>query len=198
MTQILQFPTADDSPAEEGSLRSLESIAFEEAWEAARGDALVPARADLDLRRIAPFARWFAIIEPDPHAVALPFRLTGSGFREFFGTDLTGLDYLSLADPAIRAHAYECVMACLGTPCGLWQRTPATTDDGRRIDYEYTILPISKSGGAADHIAIFVDFEAKPMEDLPGLRQIERSTVWHWLDIGRGVPPASLGTPPLG
>ncbi|MFN4354068.1 PAS domain-containing protein [Parvibaculum sp.] len=197
MTVMLSSSTVSGSPQRGHSLRSPESIAFEEAWEAARRNGAVPARADLDLRLIAPFARWFAIIEPDPQRVALPFRLTGSGFREFFGHDLTGADYLSLADPAIRTYAYECVMACLGHPCGLWQRTPATAENGGRIDYEYTILPISKAGGAPDHIGIFVNFEAKPSDDLPGVQRIEHSTVWHWLDIGAGVPPASIGTAPL-
>ncbi|MBX3445397.1 MAG: PAS domain-containing protein [Parvibaculaceae bacterium] len=197
MTDMLSSDTIS-SPVPGGiALRSPDSIAFEEAWEAARGANLVPARADLDLRRVAPFARWFAIIEPDPQAVALPFRLTGSGFREFFGSDLTGVDYLTLADPAIRTHAYDCVMACLKAPCGLWQMTPASTEDGRRIDYEYTILPISKAGGAPDHIVIFVNFEAKPLDELPGLERIEHSTVWHWLDIGRGVPPGYIGTAPF-
>jgi len=179
-------------------MRSPESIVFEEAWEAARAGGDVPPRGAIDLRRFAPFARWFAIIEPDPNAVALPFRLTGSGFRDFFGQDLTGIDYLTLADPAIREYAYDCVMACLRQPCGLWQATPATTTEGTSINYEYTILPISKSGGQADHIVIFVNFEAKPHDDLPGLARIERSTVWHWLDIGFGVPPATAGRAPLG
>ena len=180
------------------NMRSPQSIAFEEAWEAARAGHGVPPRSAIDLRRFAPFATWFAIIEPDPDTVALPFRLTGSGFRDFFGYDLTGVDYLTLADPAIREHAYDCVMACLRQPCGLWPATPATTAEGQSILYEYTILPISKSGGPADHIVIFVNFEAKPHDDLPGLARIERSTVWHWLDTGSGVPPATVGRAPLG
>lgn len=197
MTDMLSSETVSRPAPNGNALRSPESIAFEEAWEAARRNGAVPARADLDLRLMAPFARWFAIIEPDPHQVALPFRLTGSGFREFFGHDLTGVDYLSLADPAIRTHAYDCVMECLKAPCGLWQMTPASTEHGQRIAYEYTILPISKAGGAPDHIVIFVNFEAKPSDDLPGVQRIERSTVWHWLDIGNGVPPASIGNPPF-
>ena len=191
----------DNRPQPAGGMtkRSPESVAFEEAWEASRGDAAVPLRSAIDLRRFASFAPWFAIIEPDPAAVSLPFRLTGSGFRDFFGHDLTGTDYLALADPAIRQYAYDCVMVCLARPCGLWQLTPATTAEGNSLNYEYTILPLSKAGSAADHIGIFVNFEAKPSGELPGLSRIEHSTVWHWLDIGYGVPPAGLTkAPPLG
>jgi hypothetical protein len=189
---------ASPVPNTGSSLRSMQSIAFEEAWEEARDGADFPSRADIHLRRFAPFARWFAIIEPDPNAVSLPFRLTGSGFREFFGHDLTGMDYLSLADPAIHRHAYDCVTACLNAPCGLWQCTPATTAEGTRLLYEYTILPISKTGDRADLIGIFVNFETDPLGDLPGLSRIEHSTVWHWLDIGHGVPPTVVGAAPFG
>ncbi len=178
-------------------LRSAESFAFEEAWQEARGGRDVPLRADINLRRFAPFARWFAIIEPDPNAVSLPFRLTGSGFREFFGHDLTGMDYLSLANPAIRTHAYDCVMACLNAPCGLWQSTPATAADGTLIPYEYTILPIAKAGHCPDHIGIFVNFEPTPFGELPDLARVEHSTVWHWIDIGQGVPPDTVGIAPF-
>ncbi|MGB6086640.1 PAS domain-containing protein [Parvibaculum sp.] len=178
-------------------LRSAESFAFEEAWQEARGERDVPLRADISLRRFASFARWFAIIEPDPNAALLPFRLTGSGFREFFGYDLTGVDYLSLADPAIRTHAYDCVMACLNTPCGLWQSTPATAADGTIVSYEYTILPIAKAGDRADHIGIFVNFEQSPLGEVADLARIEHSSVWHWIDIGQGVPAEAVGNAPF-
>jgi hypothetical protein len=169
-------------------MRSAESIAFEEAWEAARGDARVPERNAIDLKRFAKFARWFAIIEPDLAQMSLPFRLVGSGFFDFFKADLTGSDYLGLADPSIRDEAYASVIACLKQPCGLWQSTPVQLADGLVIPYEYTILPISKTGAGVDHIVIYVHYVPKPADDVPSVSRVEHSTVWHWLDIGFGVP----------
>ncbi len=172
-------------------LRSADSIAFEEGWELARDGRPVPLRGAIELKRFAPFARWFAVIEPNRETPALPFRLVGSGFFDFFGQDLTGLDYLSLTDPAISQLAYDCVIACLEQPCGLWQCTPATTAEGTLI-YEYTILPISKGGAGADQIVVYVNFE-KPDTGMPAVDRLEHSTVWHWLDIGHGVPRIDLG-----
>jgi len=173
-------------------MRSAESVAFEEVWEASRDGVAVPRRSAIELRRIAEFARWFAIIEPDRETPALPFRLVGSGFFEFFGYDLTGIDYLTLTDPAIRQLAYDSVVACLDQPCGLWQATPATTADRSGLIYEYTILPISKGGSRADQIVVYVNFE-KPDTGIPAVDRVERSRVWHWLDIGHGVPRIDLG-----
>jgi len=179
-------------PGRPAALRSADSVAFEEVWEASRDRIAVPLRSAIDLRRVAEFARWFAIIEPDLETPALPFRLVGSGFFEFFGHDLTGLDYLTLVDPAIRQLAYDSVVACLTQPCGLWQATPATTADRSSLICEYTILPISKGGSRADQIVVYVNF-GKPDTGIPVVDRVEHSTVWHWLDIGHGVPRIDLG-----
>lgn len=168
-------------------MRSPDSVAFEEKWELARAGRDVPLRSSIELRRFVNFARWFAVIEPDRETPALPFRLVGSGFFDFFGYDLTGIDYLTLVDPAIRQLAYDCVIASLDRPCGLWQCTPATVAGGETLLYEYTILPISKNGDGADQIVVYVNFE-KNSVDLPSLDRLEHAEVWHWLDIGFGVP----------
>jgi len=177
-----------DEPARTMISRSEESIAFEEAWERARIGADIPDRRGIDLKRFAKFARWLAIIEPERTSPALPLRLVGSGFFDFFKADLTGLDYLDLVDPAIRTLAYDSVIACLDRPCGLWQSTPAQIADGSTMPYEYTILPISKGTGRADHIVVHVNFELVPMAPRPMVDRVEHSEVWHWLDIGFGVP----------
>jgi hypothetical protein len=175
-------------PTQAPVVRSALSIGFEEAWGEARGGAPVPDRSAIELKRFAKFARWFAIIEPDHETVSLPFRLVGSGFFDLFKTDLTGFDYLSLVDPAIKTLAHESVIACLKQPCGLWQVTPAQVAEGGTMAYEYTILPISKGKPQADHIVIYVNFEMGSYAPKPLVDRVEHSTVWHWLDIGFGVP----------
>ncbi|MEX1153379.1 PAS domain-containing protein [Parvibaculum sp.] len=189
---MLASRESDFRPTGDGAiLRSSDSIAFEENWEAARDGRSVPLRRSIDLKSFANFARWFAVIEPARDRQALPFRLVGSGFFDFFGQDLTGIDYLTLADPAIRQLAYDCVIACLEQPCGLWQCTPAKTAEGTLL-YEYTILPISKGGDGADQIVVYVNFE-RPGNGMPAVDRLEHAEVWHWLDIGFGVPKLDLG-----
>lgn len=183
------------SPGQGPVMRSPDSVAFEERWDLARDGRPVPLRSSIELRRFANFARWFAVIEPDRATVALPFRLAGSGFFDFFGQDLTGIDYLALVDPAIRQLAFDCVIACLDRPCGLWQCTPATISGGETQLYEYTILPISKNGDGADQIVVYVNFEQASV-DLPNVDRLEHAEVWHWLDIGHGVPDIDVSFRP--
>lgn len=67
------------------------------------------------------------------------------------------------------------------------------TSSGGMIIYEYTILPISKTSGKADHVAVYVDFDPKVMEAAPIVDRVEHSTVWQWIDIGFGVPDTEPG-----
>ena len=187
--------TVGSNPFQDGmgdpTLRSEASVDFEAAWRKACHDRAVPLRKDIGLKPFARFAPWMAIIEPDQEKPALPYRLAGSGFFDFFGADLTGVDYLSLVDPAIARDAYDSVMALMAKPCGLWQFTPVVEANGSRTDYEYTIFPLSKEEGEADHILIYVHHELTPADELPEVERFEGSTVWRWIDLGHGIPPLS-------
>jgi len=178
------------------ALRSEASLAFEKAWNEASSARDFPLRRDIGLKSFARFAPMMAIIEPDMDKPSLPFRLAGSGFFDFFGTDLTGVDYLSLVDPAISQDAYDCVRALMARPCGLWQFTPVLDISGSRRDYEYTIFPIAKEApengdGAADHILIYVHSELTPADAMPDVQRLEGATVWRWIDTGHGIPPVA-------
>lgn len=173
-------------------VRTAESIAFEDGWKIARGAAPVASRDAIGLKQFAKFAAQMAIIEPDPKSQLLPFRLSGSGFFDLLGFEVTGMDYLDLVDPAIKEGAHACVMACLQKPCGLWQYTPVQTEDGDEAWFEYTILPIAKNAAEADHILVFVSRQNRPGKDVPTVKRIEHSTVWQWIDLGFGVPDMAL------
>lgn len=182
------MPSSQSGPSS-GATRTAESLAFEQAWRRARGHARFPARSEIGLKTFARFAPLMAIIEPDPVKMALPFRLTGSGFFDLLGFDLTGMDYLNLVDPAIRRGAYDSVMAAMRQPCGLWQSTPTQITGGETAFFELTILPISKAGAEADHVLIFVTREKRPDGGIPNIERVEHATVWHWIDTGSGGVP---------
>ena len=175
----------------DSALRSEASVAFEQAWRVARGSRPVPMRKDIGLKPFARFASSMAIIEPDMGKPYLPFRLVGSGFFDFFGTDLTGMDYLSLVDPAIARDAYDCVRALMARPCGLWQCTPVLETNGKRAAYEYTIFPISKGEGEADCILIYVHHDLTPADATPEVERFESAMIWRWIDADHGMPPLS-------
>lgn len=171
------------------ALRSEASTDFETAWREACHGRSTPLRKDIGLKPFARFAPWMAIIEPDKGKPALPYRLAGSGFFDFFGADLTGMDYLSLVDPAIARDAYDSVRALMAKPCGLWQFTPVVEANGRRTDYEYTIFPLSRGEGEADQILIYVHIELTPADETPEVRMFEGAAIWRWIDTGHGIPP---------
>lgn len=171
-----------------GGARTPDSLAFEKAWRRARGDRPFPQRSDIELKSFARFAPLMVIIEPDPQKIALPFRLTGSGFFDLLGFDLTGMDYLELVDPAIKKDAYDAVVACMRLPCGLWQSTPTRIAGGETAFFELTILPISKTGDVADHVLIFVTRERRSDGAIPNIQRVEHTTMWEWIDTGASVP----------
>jgi len=171
-----------------GGARTPDSLAFEKAWRRARGDRPFPQRSDIELKSFARFAPLMVIIEPDSQKIALPFRLTGSGFFDLLGFDLTGMDYLELVDPAIKKDAYDAVVACMRLPCGLWQSTPTRIAGGETAFFELTILPISKTGDAADHVLIFVTRERRSDGAIPSIQRVEHTTMWEWIDTGASVP----------
>jgi hypothetical protein len=192
-SQTDQTPNA----ASQAAVRSPDSLAFERIWTAAKGDRLVPSRDAIDLRTFAKFAHRMAIIEPNPSALLLPFRLVGSAFFDYFGFDLTGMDYLDFVDPAIKESAHACVMACLKRPCGLWQRTPAQIENGGPVQFEYTILPVAKDGTNPDLIIVLVMRDRPSEGERPSVKRIEHSTVWQWIDLGFGAPDAAAADRPF-
>lgn len=176
------------SDTSSSAARTLESLAFEKAWRHARGKRPFPQRTDIGLKNFARFAPLMVIIEPDPQKVALPFRLTGSGFFDLLGFDPTGMNYLDLVDPTIKQDAYDAVVACMRLPCGLWQSTPTQIVGGETAFFELTILPISKAGDAADHLLIFVTRERRADGAVPSIQRVEHTTIWEWIDTGAGAP----------
>lgn len=190
---MADIDTAGSTPFGDGmgspALRSGASVDFEAAWREACHGRAVPFRKDIGLKPFARFAPWMAIIEPDKEKPALPYRLAGSGFFDFFGADLTGMDYLSLVDPTIARDAYDSVRALMAKPCGLWQFTPVVEANGSRADYEYTIFPLARGEGEADQILIYVHIDLTPADATPEVRMFEGAAVWRWIDVGHGIPP---------
>lgn len=174
------------------AVRTPESVAFQEAWFRAKGEAAFPSRNAIELKSFTSFASLMAIIEVDKFSRSLPFRLCGTGFFDLLGFDLTGMDYLDLVDPEIKDGAYESVVACLSQPCGLWQSTPSEISGGQTILFELTIFPISKTGMDADHILVLVTREKNPDSAVPMIERIQHSTVWQWIDLGFGLPDIAV------
>ena len=101
-------------------------------------------------------------------------RLAGSGFYEFLGFDLTNSDYLDVVEnDALRDDAYASAHAMTAHPCGLWQRTPLSSNDLPNLEVEFTGFPIFDYRSSAP----------------PRARRVSKARLWKWIDLGHGVPP---------
>jgi hypothetical protein len=61
-------------------------------WESVRGEAEAPARAKIDLKRIADILPGVVIMERSAEMQAYRCRLSGTGITELWGCDMTGRD----------------------------------------------------------------------------------------------------------
>jgi hypothetical protein len=182
----LKIPTAGAGPMP----RSQASWDFERTVRDLTRVVSIPRRSQIDLRRFARFARWMAIGEIHRETPAIFLRLAGSGFTEFFGFDLTNVDYLELVDPDIRQAAYESACALIDRPCGLWQMTPVATEDERPLSLEYTAFPLLNDATATTDILVFARHHFADELGYPRASKIRHAAQWEWIDLGSGVPVA--------
>ena len=168
--------------------RSEESKRFEYAVRAICREGAMPLRSNIDLRQFHRFARWMIIAEPDAGQKTIPMRLVGSGFRDLFGRDLTGMDYLKLVDPAICNTAYDSAMAMIKLPCALWQLTPSALPNGQNALFEYTVFPMLHEKENKHQLLILVNHQLAEGGSLGGVPVFKRSTNFQWLNLGEGVP----------
>ncbi len=185
---------ASESAAAEGasgSARSTASLSFEYAVRALCRSGEVPLRSEIDLRHFHRFARWMVIAEPDVVTQTIPMRLVGSGFFELFGRDLTDTDYLSLAEPSVRANAFHSAVEMVRRPCGLWQVTPAAGEGRAPVAFEYTMFPIFDDRRQKGQLLVYVNHGYNDTTGFPNAPRIQTAQAWNWLDLGVGVPVAA-------
>ncbi|MDZ4869842.1 MAG: diguanylate cyclase [Alphaproteobacteria bacterium] len=168
--------------------RSTASRSFEYAVRALCRSGEVPLRSEIDLRHFHRFARWMVIAEPDVATRTIPMRLVGSGFFELFGRDLTDTDYLSLAEPSVRANAFDSAVEMVRRPCGLWQVTPAAGEGRAPIAFEYTMFPIFDDRQQKGQLLVYVNHGYNDATGFPHAPRIQTAQAWSWLDLGVGVP----------
>lgn len=169
--------------------RSQESISFEYAVRAVCREGAIPLRSNIDLRQFHRFARWMVIGEPDMEQKRVPMRLVGSGFHDLLGKDVTGLDYLEFTEEALRAAAFETLMAVINTPCALWQVAPMVLPNGRTASIEYTTFPIFNDREHKHQLVALARHEfPDSVQCDDGKPAIQKASTLKWLDLGKGTP----------
>lgn len=118
-----------------------------EYWLAKKGDRTAPSRADILPEEIRSVLPWVFIMERVD--TRLRFRLVGEAYREIYGAKLMGmfLDEIDL-DHIAAAYIGEYARAEVEGPVA--RQWKFTKNDGRYLEYERVLLPLSSDGKKVD------------------------------------------------
>jgi hypothetical protein len=119
-----------------------------EYWLKKKADRIAPSRADIAPEEIRNVLPWVFIMEKVGNR--LRYRLAGTGFTEIYGKELTGkfIDEIDL-DHITAAYIgeYDKVEKTMAPVANKWK---FTKNDGRYLEYERLILPLSQDGQTAN------------------------------------------------
>jgi hypothetical protein len=117
-------------------------------WIEKKGNRLAPSRTDIAPEDIPKILPWVFIMERVGDR--LRYRLAGSAFTQMYGGSLTGrfLDEIDLDHiTASYIGQYEQSAKTMTPVASTWRFTKL---DGRYLDYERLILPLSQDGRSAN------------------------------------------------
>ncbi len=117
-------------------------------WRAKKGARIAPRRADIAPAEIPDLLAWVYLVELVEGRLRI--RLAGTSIAEEFGAKLTGkyLDEIGLADAQTPVtEEYQKAAREIAPVFGKWHYA---TKDGRELDYERVILPLSSDGKNVD------------------------------------------------
>jgi hypothetical protein len=166
--------------------RSAQSLRFENIVCRAAPSRGVAHLQAIDFATFGDLAPWLSVIEPDQAAFTLKFVRAGEGLCTMLGRDLVGRDYLEFVDPAIKGEAFDSAFVMLSRPCGLWQITPALTQEGTIVEAEYTGFPLYD---AARTRGLLITMACIALDPPPRIAQVRHATEWTWLELKTGGAP---------
>jgi hypothetical protein len=110
-------------------------------WLSKKGDRIAPSRADIEPGEIVDLLPWVFLMEKV--GTRLRYRLVGEAFREVYGARLMGryIDEVDL-DHITAAYIGEYEQA-EREPAPIVRKWNFIKHDGRHLDYERLILPLS-------------------------------------------------------
>jgi hypothetical protein len=162
-------------------------------WQTLRGDRLRPRRAEIDpgaLRRYLPHVGLFQVQTPEFTLC----RLAGSAFRLSLGFELTGRNVVHLYAPELhRAAGYRFYMMAT-QPCAAMLELPLKFSSGLEHPHEILILPLEPEGQGGPVVLLvgMAGVDAVNWQNAAVLPQLHPSATFRFVDIGAGVPTASM------
>lgn len=117
-------------------------------WLEKKGTRMALSRSDIAPQEIKNILPWVFLVEIAGER--LRFRLAGTAVTEQYGGELTG-EYLDEIDlDAVTAHAINDYRTAAREITPLVNKWSFTKNDGRYLEYELLILPLSSNGQTVD------------------------------------------------
>ncbi len=184
--------TSENGGMKLGALPQLpdELMEFAAAWQNWRGDGLPPDRGQVsldDISLLLPRVMVLEVLSP----TEAPFRLVGTSYRETFGIELTGLNFVDLATPGNRAVRGHRPWAMANTPCGSHASSP-DLNPSRAGNLIHTLsFPVRPKQPNQPMQFFGLSFGTRKV-DLSvsyGIDMVERlADNFSYIDIGAGLP----------
>ncbi len=167
-----------------------ELMEFAAAWQNWRGDGLPPDRGQVsldDISLLLPRVMVLEVLSP----TEAPFRLVGTSYRDTFGIELTGLNFVDLATPGNRAVRGHRLWAMANTPCGSHASSP-DLNPSRAGNLIHTLsFPVRPKQPNQPMQFFGLSFGTRKV-DLSvsyGIDMVERlADNFSYIDIGAGLP----------
>lgn len=168
-----------------------DSRRFFQAWHGWRGERLLPHRADVrltDVKRLLPRIILLELRLPD-EAI---FRVVGSDIRQHLGFELTGRDYLALAEPSLRAQRVALLAREMSQPCAAVMTYPLALGSGRIVDAEVVSAPLLPDQPGPTQLMALVTLpdRRRAEADVQQPYPLAKGHRFAFVDIGAGVPSA--------
>ena len=160
-------------------------------WTEIRGSALVPFDMQIDptkMIRSVPFITIVKIADPDTTEI----QLAELELSRRYGRDITGAKWFELIAPQYRRLAKQATRLFANIPCGMYYKLRVSSDhQGTISEGETLALPLrSISSESPDKsISLTRDISFKGVADpAVSARRQMIPLLWHFVDIGAGVP----------
>ena len=120
-------------------------------WSRIRGARLVPDQSDIDpkaLKRLLPYV--FLLDMKGGSTAQVPYRLAGTALCERFGCELRGQSFLAHWDEGSKPALSVLLRQSLRLSAPVCLTSLGATDDGRMVEIETALMPLSHGGNEPD------------------------------------------------
>lgn len=132
-------------------------LAVYDYWDRKRGTRFAPGRSDLDAGEMAAWLDGIVIVEVKRYPDLLIYRQAGKRAIEARGEDPTGKSVITGYFGASLADVLENYRLVVKERKAVYDFDHTETENGREIEKETILLPLSADGSAVDHVLIYFE-----------------------------------------